>query len=174
MLYSCRPSGKIKRRRGPGSVPVTSPESPRGIGLQLGVLLDVGHWFDAFPGEPSQIYLVAVIAFTIWTIGSVYVYYFRRKIFAGNGALIGMATRFGPYAIAIGLIGLFLLAMRYAGIPYISIRFLLYVTILAAVGYLGFLAYYLRCRYPARLAEVRAAEMRRRYAPERKRGKRRR
>ncbi len=158
----------------PGSSPVTSPESARGSGLQLQELLDLGHWFDAIPGQPSQIYLVAVIGFTVWTIASIYLYYFRRKIFAGNGALIGMATRFGPYAIAIGLIGLFLLAMRYAGIPYISVRFLLYVTILAAIGYLGFLVYYLRRRYPARLAEVRAAELRRRYAPERKRGKRRR
>jgi len=142
--------------------------------VQLQKLLDVGRWFDAFPGEPSQIYLVAVVFFLIWTIVSASVYYFRRKIFAGNGALIGMATRFGPYAIAIGLAGLFLLAMRYAGIPYISIRFLLYVTILAAIGYVGFLVYYLVRHYPARLAEVRAAEMRRRYAPERKRGKRRR
>jgi hypothetical protein len=142
--------------------------------VQLEKLLDVGRWFDAFPGPPSAIYLVAVIVFTAWTLVSVYVYYFRRKIFAGNGALIGMATRFAPYAIAIGLIGLFLLAMRYAGIPFISIRFLLYVTILAAVAYLGFLTYYLIRRYPARLAEVRAAEIRRRYAPERKRGKRRR
>jgi len=142
--------------------------------VNLQELLDVGHWFDSFPGPPSQVYLVAVVVFLIWTAVSLYVYYFRRKIFAGNGALIGMATRFGPYAIAIGVIGLFLLAMRYAGIPYISIRFLLYVTMLAAIGYLGFLVYYLTRRYSARLAEVRAAEVRRRYAPERKRGKRRR
>lgn len=142
--------------------------------MNLQELLDVGHWFDSFPGPPSQVYLVAVVVFLIWTAVSLYVYYFRRKIFAGNGALIGMATRFGPYAIAIGVIGLFLLAMRYAGIPYISIRFLLYVTMLAAIGYLGFLVYYLTRRYSARLAEVRAAEVRRRYAPERKRGKRRR
>lgn len=142
--------------------------------MHLQELLDSGHWFDSFPGPPSQIYLVAVVVFLIWTAASLYVYYFRRKIFAGNGALIGMATRFGPYAIAIGAIGLFLLVVRYAGIPYISIRFLLYVTMLAAIGYLGFLVYYLTRRYPARLAEVRAAEVRRRYAPERKRGKRRR
>src|SRR5581483_10435157 len=109
----CRPSGKFERRREPGSVLGALPESPRGTVVQLQKLLDVGRWFDAFPGEPSQIYLVAVIFFVIWTIASIYVYYFRRKIFAGNGALIGMATRFGPYAIAIGLIGLFLLAMRY-------------------------------------------------------------
>lgn len=137
-------------------------------------LLDIGHWFESFPGPPSQIYLVAVLVFLIWTAVSLSVYYFRRKIFVGNGALIGMATRFGPYAIAIGVTGLFFLAMRYAGIPYISIRFLLYATMLAAVSYLGFLAYYLTRRYPARLLEVRAAEVRRRYAPERKRGKRRR
>ncbi|HLH74918.1 MAG TPA: hypothetical protein VKX96_16650 [Chloroflexota bacterium] len=142
--------------------------------MQFSKLLDVGRWFDAFPGPPGPLYLVAVAFFLIWTLASVYLYFFRRKVFAGNGALIGMMTRFGGYAIAIGLVGLFLLAMRYAGIPYLSIRFLLYVTILAAIGYLGFIVYYLRMRYPARLAEVRAFEMRRRYSTERKRGKRRR
>lgn len=142
--------------------------------MHLQELLDTGRWFDSFPGPPSQIYLVAAVVFVVWTAVSLGVYYFRRRIFAGNGALIGIATRFGPYAIAIGVIGLFLLVMRYLGIPYISIRFLLYVTILAAVGYLGFLVYYITRRYPARLAEVRAAEIRRRYAPERKRGKKRR
>ncbi len=142
--------------------------------MHLQELLDIGHLLDSFPGPPSPIYLVAAVVFLIWTSASLYVYYFRRKVFAGNGALIGMATKFGPYAIAIGVIGLFLLAMRYLGIPYISVRFLLYLTMLAAIGYVGFLIYYLVRRYPSRLAEVRAAEIRRRYAPERKRGKRRR
>jgi len=141
--------------------------------VQLQQLLDLGRWFDPFPQAPSPIYLLATVVFFIWTVVSAYAYYFRRKIFVGNGALIGIVTRFGPYALAIGVIGLFLLSMRYAGIPYLSIRFLLYVTILAAIGYVGFLAYYLIWRYPARVAEVRAAEIRRRYAPERKKAKRR-
>lgn len=142
--------------------------------MHLEKLLEAGHWFNPFPGPPSSLYLLATTGFVLWTVASLFLYYFRRQIFAGNGALIGILTRFGPAAIAIGLTGLFLLAMRYAGIPYLSIRFLLYLTILAAIGYLGFLVYYFLRRYPARLAEVRAAELRRRYAPERKRGKRRR
>lgn len=142
--------------------------------VQFQGLLDPNHWFDPTPNPPTPAFFVGAAAFVIWTALSLYVYYFRRRIFAGNGALIGMATRFGPYAIAIGLIGLFLIAVRLAGIPYISIRALLYLTALAALGFLGFLVYYLIRRYPARLAEVRAGEMRRRYAPERKRGKRRR
>lgn len=136
--------------------------------------MDPGHWFEAFPGPPGPLYLVLVVFFVIWTVISLYLYTFRRTVFAGNGALIGMAARYGRYAIAIGLVGLFLLAMRYLGIPYLSVRALLVATILAAIGYVAFLVYYMIYRYPARLAEVRAHDLRRKYAPARKRARRRR
>ena len=140
--------------------------------MQPSKLLDLSRWFAPFPEPPGSIYLVAVVVFGLWTIASVLLYVRRRQLFAGNGALIGMGTRFGPWAILIGGIGLFLLLMRYLGVPYISIRFLLYVTILAAIGYVGFLIYYLRRRYPGRLAAVRAEEQRRRYAASRRRKRR--
>jgi hypothetical protein len=140
--------------------------------VQPSKLIDPSRWFQPFPEAPGALYIVVAVAFIIWTIASILVYMRRRQLFAGNGALIGIVTRFGPYAITIGAIGLFLLAMRYLGVPYISIRFLLYVTVLAAIGYLGFLVYYLRWRYPSRLAAVRAEELRRRYAASRKKRRR--
>lgn len=142
--------------------------------MQLQQLLDLGHWFEAFPGPPGPLYLVLLVFFVVWTVVSLYLYWFRRTVFAGNGALIGIASRYGRYAIAIGLLGLFLLVMRYLGIPYLSIRFLLDLTVLAAAGYVIFLIYYMIARYPRRLAEVRAHDLRRQYAPSRKRAKRRR
>jgi amino acid permease len=141
--------------------------------MQLSKLLEVSRWFVTFPPPPGPINLVAVAFFVLWTIASIGVYRFRRRLFAGNGARIGMATRFGPYAITIGVIGLILLGCRYAEIPYLSMRFLLYLTGVSALGFLGFLAYYHVWRYPAKLAEVRAHELRRRYEP-RPRKKRRR
>jgi amino acid permease len=149
--------------------------------VQLEKLLDLGRWFTPFPWlrvdnslpePPGLPTLVAVVVFILWLGASIAVYAFRRRLFAGNGARIGMATRFGPYAITIGAVGVFLLGMRYADIPYVSIRFLLYATILAAIGYVVFLAYYLWRRYPVRLAEVRAQELRRRYTSERRKKKR--
>lgn len=142
--------------------------------LQIQKLLQPGHLLNWLPGPPSAFYLLIVAAFLIWTFASSYIYVSRRRLFIGNGASIGMATEFGPYAIAIGGIGLFLLLMRYLGVPYLSIRAILYLNVLVAIGFLGFLAYYVRVRYPARLAKVRSEEMRRRYAQERKRGKRKR
>jgi amino acid permease len=140
--------------------------------VQLQKLLDLGRWFNPFPEPPGPLYLVALVVFVVWLGASIAVYAYRRRFFAGNGARIGMATRFGPYAITIGVVGILLLGMRYASIPYLSVRFLLYLTILVAIGFVVFLAYYLRRRYPARLAAVRAEELRRRYASERKRRKR--
>jgi hypothetical protein len=133
----------------------------------------ISGWFTPFPEQFSRLDLVAVVAFVLWTAVSIFVYLRRRQLFAGNGALIGLTTRYGPYAITIGCVGLFLLLMRYLGVPYIDMRFLLYLTVLAAIGFLGFLAYYLRWRYPARLAAVRAEEQRRKYASDRRRRRRR-
>ena len=132
----------------------------------------ISGWFTPFPERPSVLDLIAVVLFGIWTMASVFVYVRRRQLFAGNGALIGMGTRFGPWAILIGSIGIILLAARYAGVPYIDMRFLLYLTALSAIGFVVFLAYYLRRRYPARLAAVRAEEQRRRYAASRRRKRR--
>jgi amino acid permease len=140
--------------------------------VQFEKLLVPRWWFNPFPEPPSPIYLVAVVVFVLWLGASIAIYVFRRQLFAGNGARIGMATRFGPYSITIGAIGIFFLGMRYAEVPYVSIRFLLYATILVAIGYLVFLAYYVWRRYPLRLAEVRAHEQRRRYTSERKKKRR--
>ena len=142
--------------------------------MDFAKLLQVGRWLEPFPGSPSAIYLVAVAAFVVWTIACMVLYIGRRRIFAGRGALIGMTKRLGGYAIAIGWVGLFFLAMRYLAVPYLDVRFLLYLTILAAIGYLGFIAYYVRRHYPTRVAEVKAHDLRRRYAPTPKRKKRRR
>ena len=131
-------------------------------------------WFDPFPESPTTVHYVAVSAFVVWTIASMVLYIRRRSIFAGRGALIGMTKRFGGYAIAIGWTGLFLAAMRYLAVPYLNIRFLFYLTILSAIGFLGFVAYYVRRHYPTRVAEVKAHDLRRRYASTPKRKKRRR
>jgi hypothetical protein len=142
--------------------------------VELSKLFDLARWFNPFPEPPGILYIVALVAFGLWTIASIAVYLYRRRLFVGNGALIGIVTRFGPYAITIGGIGMFLLVVRFVGIPYISIRFLVYLTILAAIGYLVFLGYYLARRYPRRVAQVRAAEIRRRYTSTDRRKKKRR
>jgi amino acid permease len=136
-------------------------------------LFTISRWFNPFPEPPSPIYLFLIAFFVVWTAASIYVYRFRRRIFAGNGALIGVVTRFGPWAITIGAIGLILLAVRYAGIPYIEIRFLLYLALLSTVAFAAYIAYYLRRRYPRQLAAVRAEEVRRRYTTERRKKRRR-
>ena len=133
----------------------------------------ISGWFTPFPTAPSTLDLVAVVFFGLWTIASIAIYVRRRQLFAGNGALIGVITRFGPYAITIGVVGLFLLLMRYLSVPYISIRFLLYLTAISALGFVVFLVYYFRQRYPSRLAAIRAEELRRRYAADRRKKRRR-
>lgn len=132
--------------------------------LDLKKLFDLGRWFDAFPGPPGTWYLVALVGFIIWTIGSIVLYLFRGRIFAGNPALKGMVTRFWSYAFTIGLLGLFFVAVRYASIPYFDMRVFLYLTILLAVGFVGFIVYYLKARYPKRVAELQAEALRRKYA----------
>ena len=138
-------------------------------------LFDLSRWFAITITEnPSPLYLVALAFFVVWTIASIYVYRFRRRVFVGNGARIGVVTRHGPWAIAIGIIGLIFVAARYTGFPILEMRFLLYLTVLAAVVFAGYIGYYLRRRYPFQVQAVRAEEVRRRYAPVNRRKKRRR
>lgn len=128
----------------------------------------VSGWFTPAPGPASLLDLIAAIGLVIWTIAGLFLYYRRRQVFAGNGALIGMATRFGGYPILIGFLGLFLIVCRYFQVYFVDMRILLYLDILAAVAFVAFILYYLRVRYPKRVAEVRAHELRRKYAPERR------
>lgn len=132
-------------------------------------LIDPSRWFAAFPEPPGPLYLVLVAFFVVWTIVAMVLYLFRGRIFARQPALKGMATRFGWYAVSIGWIGLFFLAVRYAQIPYFDMRIFLFLTILLALFFVGFVIYYLRVRYPKRVAEIRAHERRQKYAPEPKR-----
>jgi hypothetical protein len=141
--------------------------------VQLQKFIDPANWFNPFPEAPNPLYLVVVAFFAVWLIASIYIYYFRRRIFAGNGARIGVVTRHGSWAITIGIIGLFLLAVRYAGIPYLDIRFLLYLAVLGTFAFAGYIAYYLRRHYPAQVQAVRAEQVRRRYTPNRKKKRRR-
>jgi len=137
--------------------------------MNFAALIDVSRWFEPFPSPVAWPEWAALVGFIIWTVGITLVYRFRRRVFAGNGALIGMGTRFGPYGISIGVLGLFLLACRFASVAYLSMRALLYLSILCVIGYVGYLGYYYRRHYPADLAAVRAQELRRRYtAPRRK------
>ena len=76
--------------------------------MELQKLFDLSRWFEPFPGPPTPLYLIVVAFFVVWSIGCIYLYFFRRRIFAGNGARIGVVTRHGPWGITIGLVGLFL------------------------------------------------------------------
>lgn len=159
--------------RAPGqSYPGTIVRSGGQAMVDLKKLVDVGRWFNSFPGPPGPLYLVLVVFFILWTALSIYLFAFRRKVFAQRPAMKGMATRFGWYAIWIGVLGLLLLGVRYAAIPYFDMRIFLYLTILAALGFAGFLLYYGRVQYPKRVAEIRAFELRRKYAPARRRKRR--
>lgn len=140
--------------------------------FDLRKFVEVGRWFSPFPGPPGPLYLVLGLFFVVLVVGSILLYVFRARIFAQKPVLKGMVTRFGWYPFWIGVTGLLLLAARYGQVPYFDMRILLYLTVLAALGFIGFIVYYLRARYPRRVAEWRAFELRRKYAPEPRRKRR--
>lgn len=140
--------------------------------MNLAALFDLSRWFDAFPEPPGPLYLVGVIGFTVWTVAGIGVYRYRRRIFAGRGPVIRVAALFGPWAIVIGVTVLLLLGARYASVPYVSMRFLFYLSLLSAIGFIGFLGYYRYRYYPELVARIRAAELKQRYAPIRKKKRR--
>lgn len=125
--------------------------------------LDLGRLLEAAPGLPSVWYVVLVALFAVVFVGSALAYGFRRRLFPGHSLHVRLAARFSTIGVVIGAAGLLLLAARYAGVPYVSMRLWLVLAVLAVPVYAGYLLYFLRVRYPPLLAAYRAEESRRRF-----------
>jgi hypothetical protein len=135
----------------------------RAFQLDAGKLLDLGRLIDPYPEPLSALYLVAVVFFAIVAGIGVAAYLGRRRLFPANPLLGGLAARFGLIAAVLGLVGLLLILFRALGVPYVSARILIVLTVIAAVALIAYVVYFFYARYPAILAEYRAAEVRRRY-----------
>jgi hypothetical protein len=134
--------------------------------LDLSQLFTPSHWFDGDPGSPSAYYLLLVIFFAALAVaGGVIYWYLRPRRFAANALHSRMAEVSGVAGVSLGLLGLFLLLMRYLTVTILSARLLLYLTLLAVLVLAGYAIYFYVKRYPAMLADQKRDEERKRFMP---------
>lgn len=140
--------------------------------LDLSLLLNPGHWFNGNPGSASGWYWIPAVIFLATTIGGFYSYYYLRDHrFAGHALHARMAEVVGIAAISFGLWGLFLLLLRFLGVGLISARIVLYLTLLAGLGMIGYAIYWYSKKYPTRLRAHLREEERKRFLPTPKAGR---
>jgi hypothetical protein len=134
--------------------------------IDWSLLLNPGHWFNGDPGSASIWYWIPGLIFLAALGAGLYSYYFlRTRRFATHALHARMAEVFGIAAISYGLWGLFLLLMRFWGIGLLSARILLYLTLAAGLGLIGYAIYWYRKNYAARLHTHMTEEVRKRFLP---------
>jgi hypothetical protein len=140
--------------------------------LDLSLLLNPGHWFDGNPGSASGWYWIPAFIFLAAVAAGFYSYfYLKDRRFATRQLHARMAEVAGIAAISFGFWGLFLLLIRFLGVGLLSARLLLYLTLLAGVGMIGYAIYWYIKRYPAKLLAHLKEEDRKRYLPTPKAGR---
>ncbi len=134
--------------------------------LDPSLWLNPAHWLDGNPGSPSPYYLILVVFFALLAVaGGVSYSYLRPGRFRDHALHARLAEVVGMVAASLGLWGLFLLLMRYLNVGILSARILLYLTLLAVLGFAGYLIYFYFKRYPAKLTEYVRGEERKRFLP---------
>lgn len=130
------------------------------------LLLSPDHWFDKDPGPLTVLYAIPAGILVVTFLFSLFIYLRRREIYAGHALHIKLARIVTSTSMTISGIGILLLLARAAEMTWISMRFLLYLDLLALIAlFIYFKFYYLAYRYPNDLAYYEKEERRRRYIP---------
>lgn len=111
-----------------------------------------GVFFDIFTGL-----LVVVMAV------SIYVYIRRRKLAGGVTPKRHLYRNVAQAGMWFSGTGLFLAAMRYIQMPYLGMRLLTYVWLIALVIYAGYLTNYLSEHYPVAMSRFQEGVLDKKY-----------
>lgn len=129
----------------------------------FGSLFSARYLTDSPSGLPGVFFDVYTGLLVLILLVSIYVYIRRRPLSRGVTPRRHLFRRVSQAGIWLSASGLFLALMRYLQVLYLDIRILSYLLILAAIGYCGYVAYYLSERYPVQLYQFEQVESDRRY-----------
>jgi hypothetical protein len=134
-----------------------------------------GYLFDDQPaGLSSPLYLVLGAILLVVCAGALYLYLRSERRFAHDPMLRGLTQRFAGLAAAWSGAGLAASLFGWFGVPFLSKRLWLALSLVGLALTLGYGLYYRRYRYPAARHRYLEAERRRRSLPRPRRGRRRR
>ncbi|MDP2727331.1 MAG: hypothetical protein Q8P59_07280 [Dehalococcoidia bacterium] len=133
--------------------------------LDFGRLFSLFHWFQLRPGPPSSLYFVLMGIYAVGLGASAAYFVNVRSRFADNPYRMNVAWRVGLAAGLLCTFGLIFVGLRFWGIPYLSLRFWVYIITIGAVGLGVFLAYFFLRMYPTSLQAFEELQLRQRYLP---------
>ena len=133
--------------------------------FEFGRLFSAEHWMDANPGQPSLFYAFIAFYFAAILGASAYLFINRARLFRQDPVRGAFATMALVAGMCIAALGLFFVLMRYLTVPYLSVRILVYVLVLATLALAAYAAYFLYFRYPKAFVAYQEEAIRKRYAP---------
>lgn len=135
--------------------------------LDLPLLLETGYWFST-PGAPTPITYALIALFALLLLAGLFVWLRRRKLFPGQRVKTRLAAQLGPWFVGLATTGLLFLLLRLVEFPILSARVLWLLCLIAMLGIVAYVAWYMTRRYPAEVARLQRQEEMRRWIPKRK------
>ena len=117
---------------------------------------DLSRLLDPNPGPASLVYVVPLILFLLVLAVGAYNYFAVRPR-VKNRLRQHYTSLLSRIAIAIGLVGIFIIILRFMAVPYLSARILTYAWTAITVFYCAFVVYFVYRVQPRRLKEYKEA-----------------
>lgn len=124
------------------------------------------YWFTTPTGSPGSYYLALTVGLGVLFVVSALVYWRRAKLAPNNAIMRRLLRRVSKAGLWLAGIGLFLAAMRWAQVDFLSVPFLMLLLILSMIATVGYFVYDLSERYPMAVYRLQEAQYLRRYRPE--------
>lgn len=123
------------------------------------------YLFQNPPPAPSIYFTILTVGLGVLFLASIFAYWRRGKLARTNPVLRRFIRRASSAAMWTSGTGLFLAVMRYAQLPYLSPRILMYLLLLTMIGIVGYFVYDFSERYPTAVWRLQESETARRYRP---------
>lgn len=104
-----------------------------------------------------------LVVFGLLVVGSGALYFWTPQRIATHAVKRRMSKQLAGTFFWIGIVALAFFAFRVMGLPLLGIRLWLWAMVLVVLGAGAYYAYYLRARFPARVAAYDAEQLKRRY-----------
>lgn len=130
-------------------------------------IFNPNYLFDPTPGSKNHYYIPLIIIFAIFIIGSILCKKYLKK-HKKNQALRRLFKNTPRNLMTIGIIGLLLLAIRYENLPYLSMRFFLWLLIIITIVFFAKTIYTYTKKYPIEKEKIRKQIEKKKYLPKKK------
>lgn len=132
---------------------------------EFGYVLSLFRWFQLRPGPPPEGFWGLIGLYALGLGASAAYFVMVRQHFGDHAFRKTVARRVGLSGGILCALGIIFVALRFWGIPYLSLRLWVNTITLGAFGLGVFLVYYFVRMYPASLQAFDERQLRERYLP---------